>query len=372
MSTLAPERLTAITSVAITAKSFAAFSFSRVSILLPGLSVSAGLGMLAMGLAQLDSMQRHGMGALTIAILLGMLIGNTAFPRMAAACAAGVVFSKQNLLRVAIVLYGLRLTFQDVGQVGLGALLIDALMLSSTFALALLLGLKLLKLDRATVILIGAGSAICGAAAVMATEPVLRARSEKVAVAVATVMLFGSIAMFLYPLLYSLNQQWQWLPGSAQKFGIYLGSSMHEVAQVVAAGRAISPEVANAAVITKMLRVMMLAPFLLLLSAYLLRAQPQGAGQEPAARLAFPWFTVGFMLVTGLNSVALLAPALVRQLIAVDNLLMAMAMAALGLGTQLSAIRQAGIKPLLLGALLLVWLMAGGATINQWVMRLLA
>lgn len=111
-------------------------------------------------------------------------------------------------------------------------------------------------LDKHTSWLIGAGSSICGAAAVLATEPVVKAEASKVTVAVATVVIFGTVAIFLYPAIYPLMSQWF----SPETFGIYIGSTVHEVAQVVAAGHAISPDAENAAVISKMLRVMMLAP----------------------------------------------------------------------------------------------------------------
>ena len=124
----------------------------------------------------------HGWGMRITAIVLGILVGNTLYPRIAAGSAAGVGFSKQILLRAGIILYGLRLTFQDIAGVGLHGVLLDALMLASTFGLACLLGTRLFGLDRTTTLLIGAGSSICGAAAVMATEPVVRGRAEQVAV----------------------------------------------------------------------------------------------------------------------------------------------------------------------------------------------
>jgi uncharacterized integral membrane protein (TIGR00698 family) len=135
-------------------------------------------------------LQNHGLSALTMAILFGMLVGNTAYPHLAPHCGAGVNFSKQSLLRLGIILYGLRLTLQDIGHVGLSGVLVDSLVLSSTFTLSSLLGTRWLKLDPKAAMLIGAGSSICGAAAVMATEPVLRARAEHVTVAVATVVVF--------------------------------------------------------------------------------------------------------------------------------------------------------------------------------------
>jgi uncharacterized integral membrane protein (TIGR00698 family) len=136
--------------------------------------LSAALAALAMGLGGLEWLQSHGMSALTVAILLGIVLANTVYTRLAGTVGTGVDFSKQTLLRAGVILYGLRLTLQDIGHVGIAGVLIDAAVLTSTFALAYLLGTRFFGLDRTTAILIGAGSAICGAAAVMATEPIHR------------------------------------------------------------------------------------------------------------------------------------------------------------------------------------------------------
>jgi uncharacterized integral membrane protein (TIGR00698 family) len=335
--------------------------------LLPGLALSAVLALVAIGLGTLGWLQAHGMSALTVAIVLGILLGNTLYPYLAAKGGAGVVFSKQVLLRAGVILYGLRLTLHDVGQVGIAGVLIDALLLSSTFALAHFLGTRLLGLDRSTAMLIGAGNAICGAAAVMATEPLLRARTEQVAIAISTVVVFGTAAIFVYPALYDLNIHWMLVPAGTKAFGIYAGSTIHEVAQVFAAGRSISLETANTAVITKMVRVMMLAPFLIGLSGWLARDANAAAEASARRKLTIPWFAFAFVGVVVVNSFALLPRTFVGSAIDVDTFLLAMAMGALGLTTHLSAIRKAGMKPLLLGALLFAWLICGGALINSLV-----
>ena len=342
----------------------------RAEALLPGLLFSGAIAALAVTLSQTAWFQNNGLSALTLAIVFGMLIGNTLYPLTAQHSGAGVTFAKQKLLRLGIILYGFQLTFQDIAQVGVAGVLVDALVLGSTFILAWFAGTRLFKLDRTTTILIGAGSSICGAAAVMATEPVVRARAEQITVAVSTVVVFGTLAMFLYPALYELNQSWQFIPGGAAEFGIFTGATIHEVAQVVAAGRAIGPEAADTAVISKMVRVMLLAPFLLILSAYL--SNQKSAAESPAetgsgtkTKIATPWFAYGFILVAGLNSLAFLPAPTVEAITQIDLFLLAMAMAALGLTTHVSAIRRAGVKPLLLAALLFAWLVAGGAGISN-------
>ena len=347
-------------------------SFSdRYGRLLPGLLLSGIIAWGAIALGKLEWMQSHGMSALTLAIMLGIVLGNSVYGRLAPTCGAGVAFSKQTLLRLGIILYGFRLTFQDIGQVGLAGIAIDALVLASTFGLAMFLGTRVFKLERNSAILIGAGSSICGAAAVMATEPVVKGRSEDVTVAVSTVVVFGTIAIFLYPVLYQLNLGWQVLGATPTAFGVYIGSTVHEVAQVVAAGKSISQEAANAAVIAKMVRVMMLAPFLVILSAVLARGKAR-AGGDKAAKLAIPWFAFIFIGAVAFNSLGLLPAGTVAAITEFDTALLAMAMAALGLTTHMSAIRRAGIKPLLLAGLLFCWLIAGGAAINHVVASLFA
>ncbi len=351
----------------------------QLAALLPGLALSGALAATGIALGHIGWLQDHGFSALTLAIVLGMLVGNTVYPlvpRLAAASGAGVNVSKQNLLRLGVVLYGLRLTVQDIGHVGIAGVAIDALVLGSTFALACFIGTRWLGLDRKTAMLIGAGSSICGAAAVMAAEPVVKARAEQVTVAVATVVVFGTLAIFLYQALFELNQHWALIPGGANGFGIYAGSTIHEVAQVVAAARSVGPDAANSAVIAKMVRVMMLAPFLVMLSAWLARDDKRHAhtsaatGQAPG-KLAVPWFAFGFVAVVLFNSLQWLPASVVAVTTEIDTALLAMAMAALGLSTHIGAIRKAGAKPLLLALILFGWLIVGGALINRWVPALL-
>ncbi|KQW36797.1 YeiH family putative sulfate export transporter [Rhizobacter sp. Root404] len=351
----------------------------QLAALLPGLALSGALAATGIALGHIGWLRDHGFSALTLAIVLGMLVGNTVYPlvpRLAAASGAGVNVSKQNLLRLGVVLYGLRLTVQDIGHVGIAGVAIDALVLGSTFALACFIGTRWLGLDRKTAMLIGAGSSICGAAAVMAAEPVVKARAEQVTVAVATVVVFGTLAIFLYPALFELNQHWALIPGGANGFGVYAGSTIHEVAQVVAAARSVGPDAANSAVIAKMVRVMMLAPFLVMLSAWLARDDKRHAhtsaatGQAPG-KLAVPWFAFGFVAVVLFNSLQWLPASVVAVTTEIDTALLAMAMAALGLSTHIGAIRKAGAKPLLLALILFGWLIVGGALINRWVPALL-
>ena len=343
---------------------------------LPGLALVGVLAALAMTLGTIGWFASAGISALTVAIVLGIMVGNTLYPRVARTSAGGVSFSKQTLLRLGIILYGLRLTFQDIAHVGIAGVAIDSLVLSSTFILSWWMGTRVFGLDRETALLIGAGSAICGAAAVMATEPVVRGRAEQVTVAVSTVVVFGTVAIFLYPAVYHFINRSHVPAMSAASYGIFAGSTIHEVAQVVAAGRSIGEDAANTAVITKMVRVMMLAPFLAVLSAVLARAAaPRGAREPGGARqsshIVIPWFALGFIGVAACNSLVVLPKTTVAAAVTFDTVILAMAMAALGLTTHVSAIRSAGIKPLALAASLFAWLIFGGGAINAAIGALL-
>lgn len=346
----------------------------------PGVLLCGALALIATALGEVGGLRRHGVSVLTLAIFLGMAFGNATFgrrPGWAAHGGAGIAFSKQALLRAGVILYGLRLTVQDVGAFGLSGALIDATVLLSTFVLASYVGVRWLGMERRSALLIAAGSSICGAAAIMATEPVVRARDDQVTVAVATVVIFGTLAIFAYPALYRLNDAWHFLAGGAGAFGIYIGSTVHEVAQVVATARSVGPEAADTAVIAKMVRVMMLAPFLMGLSLWLSLERSRASGATNAAgparrhAIAIPWFAFGFLGIVLFNSLDLLWPAVRDGLLAADNLILAMAMAALGLSTRISALRQAGTKPLLLALISFAWLVVAGAMINRGIPALL-
>jgi uncharacterized integral membrane protein (TIGR00698 family) len=329
---------------------------ARGSHVLPGLLLAGAIAALALLAAQSPWAQHAGLSALTLAIIGGILAGNTLFPSIAIRCAAGVDLSKSSLLRAGIILYGFRITFQQIAAVGWTGVVIAALMVTLTYLIAVQIGTRLLGLDRQTSMLIGAGSAICGAAAVIAVEPVVGGQAHKVCVAVATVVIFGTLSMFLYPLLYPH------LGLSAQQYGIFAGSTIHEVAQVVVAGNSISEGAASTAVIEKMLRVMMLAPFLLVLSA---TQQSSGDRGVRGRTIVIPWFAVLFIAVSAVHSLQWVPGKLVNILIQIDTVLLAMAMAALGLRTHIGAVRQAGLKPLALAAVLFVFLIVGGYGVNR-------
>ena len=311
---------------------------------------------------------------LILGILLGMLYANSLRNHLPETWVPGILFCSKQLLRTGIVLYGFRLTFQSVVAIGAPAIAIDAAVVVGTLLLGVLLG-RLLKMDSDLALLTSTGSAICGAAAVLGAEPVVKAEPHKTAVAVSTVVIFGTISMFLYPAL--------WRAGifdlTPEQMGLYTGATLHEVAHVVGAGNAMSPEIADSAIIVKMIRVMMLAPVLVILGFVLAGRRKESGGETGKRRIAVPWFAFGFIGVIGLNSLlqSLCGVETVREIPLngtieyVDTFMLTMAMTALGTETSLDKFRQAGARPFVLAGLLYVWLVAGGYFVTKYVVGML-
>lgn len=314
----------------------------------------------SMYIADLPFIRGMGISPLVVAIVFGMIYGNSLRHKLPSEWAPGVVFSSKNILRFAIVFYGFRVTYQQVFAVGVDALIIDAIIVMGTFIVGWQLGTRVFGLDRDSSMLIASGASICGAAAVIATEGTLKSEAHKVSMAVATVVIFGTIAMFLYPMLYNSGI----LGFDAKTYGIYVGSTVHEVAQVVVAGNAVGVEAGNTAVIVKMTRVMMLAPFLLALAFFLTRGA-QKTGEK--TKIMIPWFAVYFLGVVGFNSLNLLPTSAVDTINTIDTFLLAMAMAALGIETNLNKIKNVGMKPVYLALTLFVWLAFGGYALVRFV-----
>lgn len=315
---------------------------------------------LCIATSNLFVMQKFGISPLTIAIVLGMVFGNSILSSFSQTLSDGIIFSKARLLRAGIVLFGLKLTLAQVAYVGWPAILSDLVIIIGTMWLSVILG-KRMGVEIKTAALIGSGSAICGAAAVLATQPVLKNKESDVSVAVATVVVFGTLAMFVYPiagrwLLSHYDSAAAWF-----SWGIYTGSSIHEVAQVAAAGAAVNDTVGDVAVMTKMIRVMLLAPFLLVLPYAMRGVNDQ---KISGGKIIIPWFAVGFLLMVAANSMFHIPNNAYRYLIKLDTFLLTMSMLCLGFTTRWQTIRQAGSKPLLLAGLLWLWLIVAGAVVS--------
>ena len=313
---------------------------------LHGILLIALFSFAAFYIAEVPFVKSLSLSPLIVGIILGMLYANSLRNRLPETWVPGIKFCTKQVLRAGIVLYGFRLTLTQVAAVGLPAITIDAIIVAGTIFLGYGLG-KLLKMDNDTTIMTSTGSAICGAAAVLGAEPVVKCEGHKTAIAVSTVVIFGTISMFLYPIMDSLG-------------------------------------IAGTATITKMIRVMMLAPVLIIMGLVLARTrrnQPgyAAAGSEGGKRkITIPWFAFGFLGIICVNSLLqyLCGAESVKDIPLngaieyIDTFMLTMAMTALGTDTNIQKFKQAGAKPFYLAGLLYVWLVGGGYLLTKYLVPL--
>ena len=332
-------------------------------------------------IAEIPFVKSLSFSPLIVGIILGMLYANSLRNKLPETWVPGIKFCTKQILRAGIVLYGFRLTLTQVAAVGLPAVVIDTIIVAGTIFLGVWLG-KLLKMDKDTSLMTATGSAICGAAAVLGAEPVVKCEGHKTAIAVSTVVIFGTISMFLYPILYRA--------GMLDALGdtgvaIYTGSTLHEVAHVAGAGNAMDPTdtlgIAGTATITKMIRVMMLAPVLVIMSFALAGRKKAAAegGTTQKSKITIPWFAFGFIGIICLNSLLqyLFGVDSVKEIPLngaieyIDTFMLTMAMTALGTDTSMEKFKQAGAKPFLLAGLLYIWLLGGGYLLTKWLVPMI-
>ena len=292
------------------------------------------------------------LNSLTLAILVGILVGNLFQKFLNEKISCGVTFCAKKLLRLAIILYGFRITFQQIFAIGTQGLIADIIMFTTTYLIGYYLGTRVFKLDKDLCMLTAIGSSVCGAAAVLGTNSMLKSDSHKVSLAVSTVVLFGTISMFLHPFLSTLGIL------DTNSLGIYIGSTVHEVAQVVAAGNAISAATCDNAVIVKLTRVMLLVPYLFCLGFYLSKKSNTKRTKTP-----IPWFAILFVLMCAINSLNIIPETFRIQIIEFDVFLLTMAMFGLGVETNLKKIKGLGIKPIILAGIMFIWLICFGAIV---------
>lgn len=346
---------------------------------LHGILLIALFSCAAFYIAEIPFVRKMSFSPLIVGIILGMLYANSLRNRLPETWVPGIKFCTKQLLRAGIVLYGFRLTLSQVAQVGLSAVVVDLIIVCGTIFLGVWLG-RLLKLDSDTALMTATGSSICGAAAVLGAEPVVKCESHKTAIAVSTVVIFGTIAMFLYPVMYRTGE----LDGlDNMQVAVYTGSTLHEVAHVAGAGNAMDPTdaagIAGTATITKMIRVMMLAPVLVVMGFVLSRTRGK-AKENGKSKIMVPWFAFGFIGVICLNSLLqyLTGAESVKDIPLngaieyIDTFLLTMAMTALGTDTSIDKFKKAGAKPFVLALLLFGWLVGGGYLLARWLVPALA
>ena len=328
-----------------------------------GLAVAGTIGFAAEATAKRVPIS---LSPLLYATAFGIAIGNTLRlfdPEMKAMAPTnvGMAFAKRRMLRAGIILYGAKVTFGKILGIGLAGLLTDLYVVSSTLLIGFGLG-NLLGLSAALTTLISTGSAICGCSAVAATQPIIQAEAHEVAAAVGVVVLCGTAAMFLYPFFYSVVPA---LAASPRLMGIYTGGTVHELAGVVAAGNSMGAEVASTSVITKLLRVFLLEPWIIALY-YLGIGQTKKEGDGPKQGKGVPWFAFGFIGVAMYNSVFGIGPAMQKLFTMLSAGFLASAMAALGLDTDLVKVKSLGWKPIALAMALWANLLGMGFVVSKF------
>ncbi|WP_044123317.1 YeiH family protein [Hallella bergensis] len=334
--------------------------------MLHGILLMALFACAAFYIGEMNWVKALSLSPLVVGIILGMLYANSLRNNLPDTWVPGITFSSKRILRFGIILYGFKLSFQDVVAVGFPAIVIDAIVVVVTILLGVFVG-RLLKMDRSIALLTACGSAICGAAAVMGVDGAIRPKPYKTAVAVATVVIFGTLSMFLYPILYRagiFN-----LP--ADQMGIFAGATIHEVAHVVGAGNAMGAAISDSAIIVKMIRVMMLVPVLLVIAFIVAKDVASRADGNGKTKINVPWFAILFLVVIGFNSLDLLPGNIVEFINTLDTFLLTMAMTALGAETSIDKFKKAGFKPFLLAAILYVWLIGGGYCLAKYLVPVL-
>lgn len=302
------------------------------------------------------------LGPIIIGLLLGVIYANSLGQTLPMEWKPGINFCKKNILNLAIIFYGVKLTFQDLIQVGLGGFAACLFIVISTSMIAFTLGKYWFKLDDELSLLIAAGSSICGSAAVLATGSILKSKPYKNIIAVAIAFLFGTVGMFLLPLVYRLGM----LPINEDVFGIFLGATLPSVGNVAAAGSAISDVVEKNAIIVKMMRVILLVPFLLILGIH--HSKRHKASEyhdltETGNRVIIPWFAILFVITIAVNSWLRPSPDIVNFINSADKFGLTMAMTALGIETSSKKIQGVGFKPIYLGFVVSIWVVVAGLLI---------
>lgn len=304
----------------------------------PGLILVAVITTSAYGLRHLPFLSA--LSPMISAIFVGMVFANTV--GCSPAANTGIAIAGKRLLRLAVALLGLQLTFTQLADVGIRGVLCAATALTATFLFTVGLG-RVLRVDRKLGVLLAAGTSVCGASAIAGANAAVGANDEDVSYAVACVTVFGTVAMFLYPFLQAI------LDLAPQTYGMWVGLSVHEVAQVVGAAFQDDQLSGEIAVVTKLARVMMLAPLVIGLAVFVSRSRPDRAHANTHGPLV-PFFILGFLALVLLNSSRVLTDQLRAPIVSATPVLLTAAMGALGLGTNFTKLKKHGFRPLLLSA----------------------
>ena len=325
----------------------------------PGLAAAVALALVATAIGTAAPI----VGAPVSGVLLGVVVGVLLRRRPATVTplGPGLRTASKLVLQVAVVLLGARLSLAQVAEVGLDSLPVMLGTVAVCLVGAALVG-RALGIDHELRVLIGTGTAICGASAIAAVTPVVRASGNNVAYALSTVFAFNIAAVLVFPPLGQL------LGMSEESFGLFAGTAVNDTSSVVAAATTFGPVAADYAVVVKLVRTLLIIPIVIGLGVMVARRDRRLAGEEAGPRTSVrtlvPWFLVGFLVLATANSLGLVAESWHDPLATAATFLITVALSAIGLSTDLPALRAAGLRPLAFGGILWILVTASALAIQ--------
>ena len=308
--------------------------------LLPGILVATAVAAVAVVCARFVPL----VGAPVFAIVLGVLI--RAIAPLPAACKPGIAFSARTVLQTAIVVSGFGMSLAVVARTGLGTLPVTLGTIAVALILAPLLS-RLLRIGGTLRLLVGVGTAICGASAIAAVSSVIEPEEAEIALAIATVFFYNVVAVLVFPPIGHALQL------SQDAFGLWAGTAINDTSSVVAAGFAYGREAGDHATIVKLTRATLILPIVAAIALWRARQQ-RGEGKHVPWRRIIPWFILWFLVAALVNSTGVIPAAWHAGIGTVAIFLISVALAAIGLQTELARLLRAGARPLALGFVL--WL----------------
>ncbi|WP_435921645.1 YeiH family protein [Paenibacillus sp. DYY-L-2] len=311
---------------------------ASVGLLFSGIAFTVVMAAMGVALSKVPGFDHVGpmACAIVIAVIYRQLFG---YPE---ALRSGIQCSAKRFLRIAIILYGLKLNINTVYHQGLPLLARDAAVVGFAILATVWLG-KMLKADSSLSLLLGIGTGVCGAAAIASVSPILKADDEDTAIGVGIIALVGTAFSVVYTLLRPL------LPISDIHYGIWSGISLHEIAHVALAGTPAGQDALAIALLAKLGRVLLLIPLCFILIFWMKRKNPGTAG---GSKIEFPWFLIGFILMSllgsfGLSHSTIISRAMMNDISNLTTFMLTTAMVGLGLNVNLRELRAKAFKPLI-------------------------
>ncbi|WP_323703307.1 YeiH family protein [Mammaliicoccus sp. Dog046] len=272
-------------------------------------------------------------GALAIAIIIAMIYRQVrGYPTH---IASGVAFSSKKLLRLAIILYGLKLDLSKILFSGSKLLVLDIGVVIFSIVFILCIN-HFIKGDKSLVLLLGIGTGVCGAAAIAAMSPILKSKESDIGMSVGLIAILGTIWSLSYTVILAI------FPMSSEMYGIWSGASLHEIAHVILAANAGGSEALEYGLITKLGRVFLLIPLSICFLVILNRKK----SNQTVQKIEFPYFLIGFLLMSAIHTFIPIPASVLNMINTLTTLLLIMAMVGLGLNVSFKEIRTKAFKPL--------------------------